>query len=41
MTSPLRNNNIVKLIFILVPALLATACLVWVVRQSVWTTWDW
>ncbi|MDH3604607.1 MAG: CHASE2 domain-containing protein, partial [Candidatus Tectomicrobia bacterium] len=40
MTLPLRNNNIIKLIFILVPALLATACLVWVARQSVWTTWD-
>ena len=41
MTLPLRNNKIIKLIFILVPALLVTACLVWMMRQSVWTTWDW
>ena len=40
MTLPLRNNKIIKLIFILVSALLATACLVWVVRHSVWMTWD-
>ena len=41
MTLPLKNNKTIKLIFILVPALLATACLVGVVRQSAWTAWDW
>ncbi len=40
MILPLRNKRIISLILILVPLLLAIACLALVLRPTVWTTWD-